>query len=282
MKRWKSFLYRLPIYLVLVAVVGTGFWYYLKQISLPEQLQEVLPTEPPPAEQGIPPEELVDNILSIGDIFSVYPGRATGHLDCKVLSARFVNEEADCPREWLVGAGYLEVYNDEHGPYEYDEWFLPSGPLEQGVRLVKIALEVTNVDAVANVHVGGFDPSRYQGDYREPDLFDCYNLLVMTDLSTIDSYGNSDWYHPALLSEAGKIFSEDDRDTPANERYALKIAPGETKQITIIFPIPSTFERTARDPEYLFLLNDQYIDQDSKENDIRDWEYIDLNLEDTP
>ena len=102
MKRWKSFLYRLPIYLVLVAVVGTGFWYYLKQISLPEQLQEVLPTEPPPAEQGIPPEKLVKNIISIGDTFSVYPWRSTGHLDCKVLSARFVNEEADCPRSgWL-------------------------------------------------------------------------------------------------------------------------------------------------------------------------------------
>lgn len=281
MKRWKSFLYRLPIYLVLVAVVGTGLWYYLKQIRLPEQLQEVLPTEPPPAEQGIPPEKLVKNILSIGDTFSIYPGRSAGHLDCKVISARFVNEEADCPREWLVREGCLHIYGDEHGPYEYDEWFLPGGPLEQGARLVRIELEVTNVDAVANVQIGDFDPGNCNANYREPDLFDGYNLLVIADLGTMDSYGNSSWYHAALFSETGKYAPEDDVGTIGYEPYALKLAPGETRQITLIISVPSTFERTARDPEYLFLLNDQYIDQDSKEHDIRDWEYIDLNLEDT-
>lgn len=282
MKRWKSFLCRLPIYLVLVAVVGTGLWYYLKQIRLPEQLQEVLPTEPPPAEQGIPPEELVDNILSIGDTFSIYPGRATGHLDCKVTSAYFVTDEADCPREWLVEESYLEIHDEEHGPYEYDEWFLPGGPLEQGARLVRIELEVTNVDAVANVQEGDFDPAGCNADYREPDLFDGYNLLVIADLGTMDDLGNSFWYRTALFSETGKYAPEDDLQTIGNERYALKLAPGETKQITLIISVPSTLKHTARDPEYLFLLNYQYIDQDSKEYDIRDFEYIDLNLEDTP
>ena len=281
MKKWKAFLLRLPVYLALVAVVGVGIWNWWKQFGLPEQLQEVLPTQPPPAEQGIPPEKLVKNILSIGDTFSVYPGRATGHLDCKVLSARFVNEEADCPREWLVREGCLHIYGDEHGPYEYDEWFLPGGPLEQGARLVRIELEITNVDAVANVQVGDFDPA-CNANYREPDLFDSYNLLVIADLGTMDALGNSSWYRTALFSETGKYAPEDDLETIGNERYALKLAPGETKQITLIISVPSTFERTARDPEYLFLLNDQYIDQDSKDRDIRDWEYIDLNLEDTP
>ena len=279
---WKAFLLRLPVYLVLIAVVGVGIWNWWKQFGLPEPLQEVLPTQPPPAEQGIPPEKLVKNILSIGDTFSVYPWEATGHLDCKVLSARFVNEEADCPREWLIGEGYLEAYNDEHGSYVYDEWFLPGGPLEQGARLVNIELEVTNVDAVANVQVGDFDPAACDAYYREPDLFDGYNLLVIADLGTMDSYGNSSWYHTALFSETGKYAPEDDVGTVGNERYALKLAPGETKQITLIISVPSTFEHTARDPEYLFLLNYQSIDLHSIENDIRDWEYIDLNLEDIP
>lgn len=282
MRKWKGFLLRLPVYLALVAVVGVGIWNWWKQFGLPEQLQEVLPTEPSPAEQGIPPEQLVKNILSIGDTFSVYPWRSTGHLDCKVLSARFVNEEADCPREWLVEESYLEIHDEEHGPYEYDEWFLPGGPLEQGARLVKIELEVTNVDAVANVQVGDFDPASCNADYRESDLFDAYNLLVIADLGTMDDLGNSSWYRTALFSETGKYASEDDLDTIGNERYALKLAPGETKQISLVIAVPSTLKHTARDPEYLFLLNYQYIDQYSKEYDIRDFEYIDLNLEDTP
>ena len=70
MKKWKAFLLRLPVYLALVAVVGVGIWNWWKQFGLPEQLQEILPTQPPPAEQGIPPEQLVKNILSIGDTFA--------------------------------------------------------------------------------------------------------------------------------------------------------------------------------------------------------------------
>lgn len=280
MKKWKSFLLRLPIYLILVAVVGFGLWNLLKQVGLPEQLQEVIPTTPPPGEQGVPPEELVDNIIGIGDTFSIYPTEATGHMDCKVISARFVNDEADCPREWLLEGSYLQIYDAEHSPYYYDEWFPAGGPLEQGARLVRIELEVTNIDAVANVQEGAFNPVGCDALYREPDLFDGYNLLVMTDLATMDTLGNSHWYHAALFSENGKHFSEDDLETIGNECLALKIAPGETKQISLIFPIPSTEQQTAREPEYLFLLNFQY--SESKEYDVRDFEYIGLNLEDSP
>lgn len=276
MKKWKAFLLRLPVYLVLVTIVGFGLWKFYREVGLPQQVQEILPTDPPLDEQGIPPEELVDNIIGIGDIFSLYPWEAVGHFDCKITSARFVTQQEDCPREWLIDEKCLTTFDEEHGPYYYDEWFLPGGPLEQGARLVRIDLEVTNVDAVANVHEGGFNPSEYLGAYREQDLFDCYNLLVMTDLSTIDSYGNSDWYHAALLSETGKIFLEDDWETPGDERYALKIAPGETKQITIIFSIPSTFSQTSRNPEYLFVLNFQIADRTSNK-----FTYIDLNLEET-
>ena len=280
MKKWKAFLLRLPVYLALVAVVGVGIWNFWKQFGLPEPLQEVLPTEPPPAEKGIPPEKLVKNILCIGDTFSIYPTEATGHMDCKVISARFINDEADCPRKWLIEGSYLQIHDEEHGPYYYDEWFLTGGPLEQGARLVRIDLELTNVDAVANVQEGDFNPVGCDALYREPDLFDGYSLLVMTDLATIDSFGNSHWYHAALFSENSRHFLEDDLETIGNECLALKIAPGETKQISFIFPTPSTLKHTARDPEYLFLLNYQY--SENEEYDIRDFEYIDLNLEDTP
>ena len=50
MKKWKAFLLRLPVYLALVAVVGVGIWNWWKQFGLPEQL--------------------VKNILSIGDTFA--------------------------------------------------------------------------------------------------------------------------------------------------------------------------------------------------------------------
>ena len=284
MKRSKSFLFRLPIYLVLVAVVGTGLWNYLMQIKLPEQLQEALATQPPTIELETPPEELEDNILCIGDHFSLYPSYATGHLDCRVTSAGFVTDEADCPRDWLTTESYLNIYDEEHGPYYYDEWFLPGGPLEQGARLVRIELEITNVDAVANVQEGSFHPDVCNVRYKEPDLFDGFGLLSIADLSTMDKEGNFSYYHTALFSETGKYSSEDDRETMGDERYALKLAPGETKYITIIFSIPSTYEQTAKNPKYLFLWNYRSIEQELQpyQTDRSHHQYISLNLEDTP
>lgn len=279
MKKWKAFLLRLPIYLLLLGVVGFGLWQFYKQNGLPdameEQLQEVVPTEPSPGEQGIPPEELVDNIIHIGDTFPVYPDCSTGHLECKITSACLVTEAADCPREWVIGDGDLYIRSEEGGAYPYDEWFLPGGPLEQGGQLVRLEVEITNVDAVAAVQTEpSFDPTNPYAMFREPDLFDAMNLFFLTDLAEMDQHGNSPWFHCGLFSETGKYAQEDDMGTLGSETYALQLSPGETKQLSFVFSIDSKNGGGQRDTEYLFGLAYGEVKTDP-------FIYIDLNLEET-
>lgn len=282
MKKWKDVLKRMPIYLVLVAALGFGLWKFYEENGLPATKDEesVGQATEPSVDPGIPPEELVDNVIQIGDSFSVYPEYSTGHLECKITSARLVTEAADCPREWQYGDGArLDVYAEEEdggGAYPYDEWFQPGGALDLGAQLVRVEVEITNVDAVAAVQAEPrFDPSNPYAAFREPDLFESLYLFHVTDLGTLDVHGNSDWSHARFFSEMGQYAQEDDPDTIGNECYALQLAPGETKQLSLIFMVSTRLGGAKRDPGYLFGIVTWYLE--GKHHTL----YIDLNLEET-
>jgi hypothetical protein len=235
------------------------------------QNHEDTATEAPTVADGVPPEDLVENIVPFGETFAVYPLFSTGHIDCRIISARLITEEADCPKKWMQGDPYISIIHGiESEDYYYDQWFLPDGPLEKGGYLIRLDVEMTNVDAVANV-VGCHD----EAFYKEPDLF-WHQILILTDLKTIDSYGSSIWFHPRFLSEKGKYFSEDDRETDGVEDYALRLPIGETKQMSFIYPINSAFDGTPRDLRYLYCLIS------NEDNTAPGFTYIDLNLEEAP
>lgn len=276
MKKWKSVLLRLPIYLVLVAVVGLGLWNLLKQVGLPEQLQEILPTELPPGEQGVPPEELVDNIIGIGDTVTVYGDEFTGHLELTVNAAKFVTDPLDCPEEWMYECTSIWAYPEDSGDFDYDHWFLPGGPLDRGGKLVQVDVSITNVDAVAYVQEGDkLDPSNPHAFFFEEDFFSHNFMLYLTDLSEMDQHGNIPWFHVEGHSDARKFVQEDDIRTLGTESFVLKIPMGQTVQLSMFFPVSTKHNGTSRDPAYLFgfvqgkEINDPYT-------------YIDLNLEETP
>lgn len=276
MEKWKSFLLRMPIYLVLVAVVGFGMWNLFKQIGLPEQLQEVLPTAPPPVEQGVPPEELVDNIIGIGDTVTVYGDEFTGHLELTVNAAKFVTDPLDCPEKWLYE--YAEVYAPpwDAEDFGYDHWFLPGGPLDRGGKVVRVDVAITNVDAVAYVQEGDkLDPGNPHAFFFEEDYFRHNTLFHLTDLSEMDQHGNIPWFHVEGHSDAQKFVPEDDLRTLGTESFVLKIPIGQTVQVSMIFPISTKDSGTPRDPAYLFgFVTGKGIDDP--------YTYIDLNLEETP
>lgn len=276
MKKRKAFLLRLPVYLVLVIVVGLGIWNFWKQVGLPEQLQEVLPTEPPLDEQGIPPEELVDNIIGIGEAVPVYDEEFTGHLELTVTEARFVTSQADCPKEWMYEYATLYAPPEEADDFSYDHWFLPNGPLDRGARLVRLEVSITNVDAVAKVQVGNeFDASNITGFFYEDDFFPHNFLLHLTDLSETDADGNLRRFQVEGHSDVGKFVREDDPNTIGTDNMALKIPLGKTVQVSMIFPVSTKDNGTARNPGYLFgVVKGKEIDDPRT--------YIDLNLEDTP
>lgn len=273
MKKWKSFLLRLPIYLVLVAVVGFGLWNLLKQVGLPERLQEVLPTDPPPGEQGVPPEELVDNIIGIGETVTVYCDEFTGRLELTVTAAKFVTDPLDCPKEWM--SEYAEVHAPpwEAEDSKYDHWFLPGGPLDRGGKVVRVDVEITNVDAVAYVQEGD-KPNDPYAFFFSDDFFSHNFLLYLTDLSEMDQHGDIPWFRVYGHSDVRKFVLEDDFRTRGIDNFALKIPIGQTVQVSMIFPVSTKNSGTPRDPAYLFgfVWN--------RENNF--YTYIDLNLEETP
>lgn len=276
MKKWKSFLLRLPVYLLLLCIVGFGLWNLMKQIELPEQLQAVLPTEPPPNHHGTPPEELVDNIIHIGDTFPVYDHTYTGHLDCKITAAQLVTKPEDCPTEWL-SEDVLRYYDEQNDQISsYDHWFVPGGPADKGELLVRLEVEITNVDAVAFVQVGdAADPVNNDAFFFEADLFQSNFIFHLTDLNELDQHGNSPWFHIEGHSYYRQFVPEDDPETKGSEDIALKIPVGQTIQVSMIFPISTRQGGTARDPAYIFgLIKGKEIDEP--------FTYIDLNLEETP
>ena len=276
MSKRKTFLLRLPVYLLLLGIVGFGMWNLLKQIDLPEQLQEVLPTQPPPDHHGTPPEELVDNIIHIGDIFPVYDDTFTGHLDCKITAAQLVTKQEDCPKEWLNSPDYFFYDLENNREYTYDQWFLSGGPLDKGALLARVEVEITNVDAVAFVQVGdAADPANNNAFFYEADLFQSNFLVHLTDLSQLDQHGNSPWFHIGGHSYYGQFVPEDDPETKGSEDIALKIPVGQTIQVSMIFPISTGSGGAARDPAYIFgLVKGKEIDDP--------FTYIDLDLEETP
>ena len=276
MERWKSFFFRLPIYLVLSAVVGIGLWNYFKQIKLPEQLQAVLPTEPSPAEQGIPPEKLVDNIIGIGETVPVYDEEFTGHLELTVTEARFVTSPTDCPKEWMYEYATLYAPPEEADDSTYDHWFLPNGPLGRGAKLVRLEVSITNVDAVAKVQVGNeFDANNVTGFFYEDDFFPHNFLIHLTDLSEMDADGNLRRFQVEGHSDVGKFVLEDNPNTIGTDNMALKIPLAQTVQVSMIFPVSTKDNGTARNPGYLFgVVKGKEIDAPRT--------YIDLNLEDMP
>ena len=277
MKKWKMLLFRLPVYLVLIAVVGVGIWNWWKQFGLPEPLQEVLPTKPPLEEQGIQPEELVDNIIGIGEAVPVYDSRKfTGHLELTVTAAQFITKQTDCPKEWMYEYADLYAPPEEADDFSYDHWFLPNGPLDRGAKLVRLEVSITNVDAVGKVQGGNeFDANNITGFFYEDDFFPHNFLIHLTDLSEMDADGNLRRFQVEGHSDVRKFIQEDNPNTIGTDNMALKIPLGQTVQVSMIFPVSTKDNGTSRNPGYLFgVVKGKEIDDPHT--------FIDLNLEDTP
>lgn len=273
MKKWKAFLIRLPIYCVLIAVVGFGLWDLWKDIGLPGQLEDVLPTEPPPAEQGTPPEELVDVIVGMGEPVDIYDNTFSGHLELTVNSAKLITKQEECPKEWMIEHTALYAYTEGEDDSGYDHWFLPGGPLERGGKLVQVDATITNVDAVAYVQLGetvdSYGGSRF---FYEDDFFVHNFLLHLRDLGEMDSFGNATLFHVEGHNLARKAAQEDDLRTMGTEHMALKIPLGQTVQVSFIFPVSTKPNGKVRDCAYIFgciLSEDPEVPHT----------YIDLNLE---
>ncbi len=277
MKKAKPFFTRLPVYLILLAFLGIGIWKFLSENGLPEELQNVIPTEASTVPAGIPPEELinpVDRVIRLGEVFSMHDETYTGHLEGKITAARLVTDSEDCPKEWCQEGTYLYGVGEDGQTFdlEYDQWFTPDGALDQGAKLVRLDMEITNVDAAPSVR-GGYP------FFLQEDLFQCNFVIGMTDLQDRDQYKNMPRFDVIGFSQRGQYASQDDPDTLGAEDFALCIPQGETVQVSMVIGIDNLTGGKLRDPAYLFAYagTGEFSDTGMESRT-----YINLNLEEIP
>ena len=233
MKKLKPFLLRLPIYALIVALIGVGGWKFVKENKLPDFVSDAVPTET----AGEDPEEInvaePKTMLAIGDTFKYKYTLGTGHFLCKITGASIIDEASECPPEEQFKTSNPVWADDADGEvtfFTYDEFFTEGGACDRGVRFVKVDLEVTNVDAQCFPYVEG---SFSDGLFKDPYLVHYYEFLHVVDLARVN------WPNRvAGFNRYDLCLPEDDRATIGIETNAIRVAPGETVSFSYYFWMP--------------------------------------------
>ena len=223
----KRFLKLLPIYLLVLLACGYGIWQFFEKNQMPEVFQEVLPTQPPQP-QKLNTEIVPKNVISMGDTFEYWPGKATGHFQCRITGVSVVKDPSECPPVEM----FMEKSIFFHEGYENAKHY------EQGCRIVLVELEMTNIDAEGYAYDGTLPTSC--GLFKDPYVFQSCDVIHLADLAVThgeDEALDYDEYLGLYFSERYAYMPEDDPDTLGSETLAVRIAPGETKTFTLGFPI---------------------------------------------
>lgn len=229
MKIWKSFLLRLPVYLLIAAAIGFGVWQFIKK-NVPADAWDAIwqHGDTQPNAQLLP-----ENVIGMGELFEYTPPGAEGTMRCRITDARVVHSAAECPPEALIQEGW---FWDETGRIPYENWFTEGGAYDQGCRIVLIELELTNVDAKASVSDGSLGST--DGFFRDPYAFLAYDVIQLADLSKpYEMPDNVDYreYWFSYYSGYGQYAPEDDPDTIGVEPFVVKVEAGQTVCYTLGF-----------------------------------------------
>lgn len=255
MKKRKSLLIALPLWMLIAAAAGFGIWSALDVIVQPK---------PGGGQEGtFPVTDFVEpkNVLQVGDSFECFPDRAEGHFVCTITDVRLVTSEDQCPPEeafcdnvsLLVHSGYDE------GPkvYQYEDWFIEGGAFDQGARIMLVDLTVTNIDAVAWLSDGTFTDTT--GYFHDSDAFHSYSFVATADMSKVEKWPDgsqvvSNWLTTLIYySRAGEYHPEELHDTPGQELFALQIPIGQTVSFTLGYSIDGYQNGNAPDLSDLWL-----------------------------
>lgn len=257
MKKWKSLLLSVPIWLVILALVVVGIWPSIEENILPffqEKPQETVSvgdqfSEFPSADTVIP-----KNVIQIGDTFECYPEKADGHLLCTVTDVRVVTEESQCPpKEAFFGDDKLFVLQGDEWPkiYSREEWFTEGGAYDQGARLVLVDLEVTNVDAVAWVSDGTLTST--DGYFHDADAFHCYMFVDTADMSKAEKWPDGSevvsrgMYTLIYFSRQGEYCDEELQTSVGQEPLGIQVPIGQTVRYTLGYAVDGNENGTTPD-----------------------------------
>ena len=240
MEKLVNFLKRLPIYLLILALVGYGVKRFMDQNQPPEVLSDVIPTVPTQVPtQPEDPASLLKNVVSVGGYFDIYPRYGDGHFRCRIINATVVQDASVCPPKELFydGTRFVRMIEDGGGyaSGEYEEWFVEGGAYDHGDRVILIELEMTNVDFVGRIYDGSFTSE--DGYFKDPYAIQPYMPIQLADLArsyVVQGYRELKEYDCKYFSELGK-YGEDDPETIGSEQLAIQILPGETKTCTLGF-----------------------------------------------
>ena len=237
MEKLKPFLLRLPIYALIVALIGVGVWQLLKENGVLDFLTDVVPTASTAPEETEPEEVIPQKIIQMGESYKVYPTKASGHLECTVTGASVVTKQSECPPDsWFDLTLRNTLVTADGKYYSFDQWFAEGGAFDQGCRIALIDFSVTNIDAESMLYTG--KPTFDSGWFNDPYVFYANEVANLADLSTLYGKDEARQYKIAYsfgFSKFGQI--QDVIGTNGYEALAIRIAPGETVTYTLAYPI---------------------------------------------
>ena len=258
MKKWKKMLFLIPVYTLILGLVIAGIWPTVEGHILPlfSKKPQGDSSQTPVIIEGIEPK----NVIQIGDTFKCYPDLADGYLLCTVTDVRSVTNESQCPPKDAFGADDVSFSvlgtDGVHCSYPYEEWFTEGGAYDHGLRIVLVDLEVTNINAVAQVS----DGTKFNniGFYLDNDAFPA-NLFVDTaymakayetlDGRQVVSYGSQLVYY----SHAGSYVPSKEGWMCGQKRDAVQIPIGQTVRFTLGYSIYQDSSGTPADLSKLWL-----------------------------
>lgn len=216
------------------------------------------------------------NVIQIGESFSLRPMKAEGELRCTVTKVWIVEEQSQCPAEDAFDLTGLWAYppGDSVGRiFWYKEWFTEGGAFDLGARVLMVELSVTNVDAVAALDDGTMTSP---GWFLDPYLFYAHDPIQTADLSVIQGPEGHEYFSGVgeniYFSEQGK-YGQDDLETPGIETFGIKIPPGETVTYTLGYCVHGEPDGKVRDLSSLWL-------SVGADHDVKTGVFIDTKLED--
>ena len=211
------------------------------------QLSPEEPTEESLIQQEI--KVMPNNVLQFGEIFTYYPDQADGHFLITVDDVQVIQDASECPPAEEFYSDMLTAYpGGVQTNYFYDDWFTEGGAYDQGARLLKVEVSVTNVDAVGWPNNGLLDSTT--GLFNAPDIFVVSNIISLVDMSVVRGPLQDQYYEgPSCIysSTYKQYFQEEDHSTPGPDQHAVQLPPGETITFTQIFPIHGDKNREAKD-----------------------------------
>lgn len=262
MKKWRSILLSVPIWILILALVIVGIWPSVEETVLPLLAKPQEQTDPDDQVSEFPTSETVipKNVIQIGDTFECYPYKADGHLLCTVTDIRLVTEESQCPpKEAFCGNDRLWVSQGDARPkiYNREEWFIEGGAYDQGARLLLVDLEVTNVDAVAWLSDGTL--SETDGYFHDTDAFHSYMFVDTADMSKAEKWPDgsqvvsSGGYTLIYFSREGEYCDEELHTSPGQEPMGIQIPIGQTVTYTLGYAIDGNEDGATPDLSRLWL-----------------------------